>query len=376
MRSASSSSLPDLAIVGGGLIGLAAARALAREGLRPLVLEAGEAAREASWAAAGMLSPLAETPQPGPLFAALRRGRDRWRSYAPELAAEAEAELDYDTSGALALPDAPGHLEALAAAAAALGEPSELLDRAAAVALLPELAPGLDAALLLRGEHRVDNRAVNAALLKTLERAGVAVRTGFPVTAVETVAGGVILRGPGGEELHAGAAVIAAGAWSGGIAGLPPLPILPVHGQMLAIAEVDWPFAGCVRGGHFYAVPRAGRRLLVGATAEEIGFAPAPTPGGLARLAGWLAATFPGLEKKNLVELWSGLRPATPDRLPLLGELAPRVWVATAHFRNGILLAPWTADRLAELLTGREPAAADREALALFAPQRLAASAA
>ncbi len=125
-----------------------------------------------------------------------------------------------------------------------------------------------------------------------------------------------------------------------------------------------------MRGAHFYAVRRAGGRLLVGATAEEIGFAERPTAGGLARLAGWLAEQFPGLAGRPLLELWSGLRPAAPDRLPRIGRLADNVLVATAHFRNGILLAPWTAELIAELALGREPAAErDRRALDLFAPE-------
>lgn len=371
------SGAPDVAVVGGGLIGLAAARALAREGMQVVVLEAGEPARQASWAGAGMLAPLAETPVPGPFFAACRRSRDLWRSYAAELEEESGIDLDYDASGTIALPDAPGHLAALAAAAASLGEPWEKMDGAAAAALMPGLSPAIGEALQLPGEHRVDNRAAGAALLTALERRAVPVRSGWPVAAIEARPGGVVLRRADGEALPAGAAVVAAGAWSGRIAGLPPIPVLPVHGQMLALAEVLWPFQGCVRGAHFYTVRRAGGRLLVGATAEEIGFAEWPTPAGIAALTGWLAATFPGLANRPLTEIWSGLRPATADRLPLLGELERNVWVATAHFRNGILLAPWTAERLADLVQGRPPATEDdRRALELFAPRgaRLAPS--
>ncbi len=374
---------PDVAVVGGGVIGLACARELAGRGLAVAVLEAGELARQASWASAGMLAPLAEAPQPGaaagPFALACRDSRDGWTAYAPDLAAETGQDLDYDQSGSLALPEGEvrglSRLAALEAAAAALGEPCRRLSEAEARERLPDLAP-LGELLLLPGEHRVDNRALCAALAASLAARGQALVPGWPVAAIEPRAGSVLLRREGGETLEAGSAVLAAGAWSGGIAGLPPLPLVPVHGEMLALGGIDWPWQGCVRGEHLYAVRRAGGRLLVGATAEEAGFTEGPTVAGLGALTDWLRQRFPGLGGKPLLEVWSGLRPATPDRLPLLGLLdegaaGGRVAVATAHFRNGILLAPWTASRVAELLLGESPAAAnDRAALALFSPQR------
>jgi glycine oxidase len=371
---------PDVAVIGGGVIGLACARALLARGLSVTLLEAGELAREASWASAGMLAPLAELPAAAGPFATLaevcRDSRDLWTSYAPELAAESGIDLDYDRSGSLALPDAPGRLAALEAAARTMGEPCRRLGADEARELVPGLSPDHQELLLLPGEHRVDNRAVCAALAVSLERRGAELRRDWPVAAVEARGGGFSLRRRDGERLEAGRVLLAAGAWSGLVAGLPALPVVPVHGQMMALGEVDWPWPGCLRGEHFYAVRRAGGRLLVGATSEELGFAARPNLEGLTRLALWTAAHFPGLAAKPIGDVWSGLRPATPDRLPLIGELPPDggaagILVATAHFRNGILLAPWTAERIAELAAGgRANGGRDRRALELFSPGR------
>lgn len=360
---------PDVAVIGAGLIGLTCARALVARGLTVCVLDSGAPSRQASWASAGMIAPLAEVPQPGPFFEICRRARDLWTSYAPALAAESGFDLDYDTSGALALAEGSDRLLALEAAAKTVQEPCRRLEPAAAATLLPGLA-AVEEVLLLPGEHRIDNRALGLALIDLLGRQGVQIRSDWPVVSVRTRPGGVELQNAAGERLEAGAAVLAAGAWSGQIAGLPSLPVLPVHGQMLALGNVDWPWQGSVRGSHFYAVRRQGGRLLVGATAEEIGFSGENTLGGLADLSDWSRRLFPGLAGCPLLELWSGLRPATPDRLPILGELERGVFVATAHFRNGILLAPWTAEKIAELVAGIPIAAPDRPALALFSPDR------
>ena len=360
---------PDVAVIGAGLIGLTCARALADRGLTVCVLDSGEPARQASWASAGMIAPLAEVPQPGPFFEICRHARDLWTSYAPALAAESGYELDYDTSGALLLADGSDRLPAIEAAAMALAEPCRRLPAAEAAALLPGMAEDGEV-LLLPGEHRIDNRALCLALLDLLGRRGVQIRSGWPVTRIEASPAGVRLENTQGEKLEAGAIVIAAGAWSGQIAGLPPLPVLPVHGQMFALGGVPWPWQGSIRGSHFYAVRRHDGRLLVGATAEEIGFSAENTLGGVADLINWTQRLFPGLAGCPLLEFWSGLRPATPDRLPILGELERGVFVATAHFRNGILLAPWTAEKIAEMVTGVPIAAPDRPALELFSPDR------
>lgn len=363
-------SRPDVLILGGGIIGLACARELAGRGLQVEVLERGRAGGSASWAAAGLLAPLAETPSGGPFFEACRAARDLWRSWVPELEDESGVALDYDCSGALIL-FPPGMAEAAALRqleiARGLGEPAERIENARLRQLLPDLAPRAWTAVLLSGEHRVDNRQVTTALAVAANRRGVVIREGCEVRRVRV---GEIIEVEGeGFRLEAPRLVVAAGAWSGSIEGLPQLPVRPVRGQMLRVAEVDWPFLGSVRAEHLYAVRRAGGSLLIGATVEEAEWADHPTPAGLAQLLEFSQRWLPGLAEKPVVETWAGLRPATPDGLPLLGPLdSERLWVATGHYRNGILLAPWTAVEIARSLTASAPAVG--EALLPFSAQR------
>ncbi|MEM9555679.1 MAG: FAD-dependent oxidoreductase [Acidobacteriota bacterium] len=388
----------DFAIVGGGIIGLACARALARRGATVAVLErgalgSGSGDGEASAASAGMLAPLAEAPDPGGFSTLCRTARDLWSSWAPELEDESGLRLDYDRSGALLVDEDSGH-ERLRASARRHGEPFETIDPRSARRLVPDLAEETSL-LLLPGEHRVDPRRVCSALEATLERVdGGRVRRlpGHLVRRIETKPQGVELHGLelNGLELHgldekrsaphdrqasgagfrlaAGHAIVAAGAWSGTIQGLPSLPLTPIRGQMLRLDDIDWPFTGTVRGSSLYAVRRpadgsAGSGLLVGATVEEdAGFDARCTPDGLAQLVDWLRRWLPGTLQRPLRTTWAGLRPAVPDHRPVLGAVSSlgdatdgargldRVWLATAHHRNGILLAPWTAERLAEAL--------------------------
>lgn len=362
---------PDVVVVGGGIIGLATARELAGRGAAVTLLERGEPGRQASGAAAGLLAPLAEAPEAGPLFDAAREARDLWGAYAAELAAETGVAVEYDDSGSLVVAaDAAeaAALDRLAAAARRLGEAAEGLPVAEARALVPDLAPAVDAVLLLPGDHRVDNVAACAALAAACRRRGVELVTGATVERVDSLdAGGgaaavrVTARHDGAERtFDAGAAVVAAGAWSAGLGGLPPLPVRPLRGQMLALGGVAWPWRGALRAGERYAVgrglanavPRGGGRLLVGATVEEAGFENVATAGGLAELTAFVGRFLPALAARPLVSVWAGLRPATPDAQPILGRWPerPGVWAATGHHRNGILLAPWTARHLADRL--------------------------
>ncbi|HEX2253245.1 MAG TPA: glycine oxidase ThiO [Thermoanaerobaculia bacterium] len=367
---------PDVIVVGAGIIGLACARALAGRGLAVEVLERGTGCGEASTAAAGMLAPLAEVPEPGPMLEACRASRDLWRTWAAELEAESGENVDHDTSGTLSVArtdDESAWLDRLLAAARRLGEPAEEMPLEEARRRVPDLSADVRRVLHLPGEHRVDNERACAALLASVEGRGVAVRRETHVEEIAAGRDGVTVTGTTGGPTaapwrrRAPAVLVAAGAWSGRIRGLQPLPVGPVRGQMLRLAEVDWPWRGVVRAGHHYAVRRAGGRLLVGATVERSAFHDHPTPAGLAELLEFLRCFLPGLGQHPLDSVWAGLRPGTPDGLPLVGPLphAPGVWIATGHFRNGILLAPWTAERLA--------AALDAQAvpeLASFSPGR------
>lgn len=363
----------DVLVIGGGIVGLACARELARAGRRVEILERLPAGAEASLAAAGMLAPLAEVPEPGPLLEACRASRDQWPAWIAELDQETGLSIEYDASGALLLAtdaEEEAHLEKLAEAAAGLGEQVEEIGLDTLRQWVPDASPALRRAVRLPGDHRVDNVQACAVLAAAALGAGVTVTYGFEVERIEKTAGGVRVVSQG-ETREAELLVLAAGAWSGQIPGLPALPVRPVRGQMLLLQEIDWPWRGSVRGLHGYVVRRGMTGLLVGATVEEAGFFCHPTVAGIESLLAFTRRTLPGLDTARLETVWAGLRPGTPDDLPLIGFLPGwPVLAATGHFRNGILLAPWTAREVARQAAG-EGASAEAAA---FAPSRFLAS--
>lgn len=359
----------DVLVVGGGIIGLACARELARAGKRVEVLERLPAGAAASVAAAGMLAPLAEVPQPGPFLDACRASRDLWPGWVAALSQETGLSIEFDTSGTLLValdPAEEEHLEAVAAAAEAVGELAEEIGHDHFRQWVPDASPGIRRVLRLLGDHRVDNVQACAVLAAAALAAGVTISYSFEVERIERTRGGVRV-GAGGDIREAELLILAAGAWSSQIPGLPALPVRPVRGQMLLLQGVDWPWHGSIRGRDGYAVRRGETGLLVGATTEEAGFYCHPTVAGIESLLAFTRHILPGLDSARLETVWAGLRPGTPDDLPLIGFLPGwPVLTATGHFRNGILLAPWTAREIARQVAGLE---ATPEAAA-FSPVR------
>jgi glycine oxidase len=361
---------PDVIVIGAGIVGLTCARTLADHGRSVVVLDRHRPGSGASYAAAGMLAPLAEVPEPGPFFDACRDSRDQWRDFAAELSAETGVDLDYDTSGAV-LVDDPAVVSCFQAAASSLGEPSECLDRASLESLLPGLAPSFDTGLLMPGEHRISNRAVCRALEQALAQRGVSIHDGRAVRGIRVCGSHVSVEGDD-WQLDSACAVIAAGAWSGRVvlhdSRAEPLPVRPVRGEMLRFGGISWPHTGSVRSAHCYAVRRAGGGLLVGATVDEVGFDDRTTSRGQRELLDGVERLFPRLAGRRVVASWSGLRPATIDGLPYIGQIADSpIWLATGHHRNGILLAPWTAHWLARAIEDDLPA---QRTLTPFSPTR------
>ncbi|HVG10940.1 MAG TPA: glycine oxidase ThiO [Thermoanaerobaculia bacterium] len=348
--------LMDAIIVGGGIIGLACARELARAGMKVELLERLPAGAEASLAAAGMLSPMAET-LPGPLLDACRESRDLWLPWGSTLAEETGLSVEHDASGSLLVAmdqEDEIWLDRVAAEAREIGEPVEEIDGSVLSRWVPDVSPGVRRSLLLPGEHRVDNVQACTVLAIAARKAGAVLTYGIEVEKIERAGPGVrvVTRD---RDVEAGLLVLAAGAWSGTIMDLPCLPVRPVRGQMLLLGGVDWPWNGSFRSQHGYAVRRGATGLLVGATVEEAGFANYNTAGGIESLLRFTRQTLPGLGDTRLEATWAGLRPGTPDGLPILG-LVPGwpVIAATGHYRNGILLAPWTAREVARLAASKD----------------------
>jgi glycine oxidase len=370
--------MPDVLVVGGGIIGLACARELALAGLKVEVLERLSAGAEASLAAAGLLSPMAEDV-PGPLLDACRASRDLWLSWVPMLADETGLTIEHDSSGAIliALDDREEvWLDRVAAAARACGEPVEEIDGSVLCRWVPDASPGIRRSLLLPGEHRVDNVQATTVLSIAAQKAGAVVTHGANVERIERierVAGDGIRLVGRDRDWEADLLVMAAGSWSGHIPGIPCLPVRPVRGQMLLLSGVDWPWNGSLRGPHDYVVRRGATGLLVGATVEEAGFASHNTAGGVDRLLRFALHALPGLETARLETTWAGLRPATPDGFPIVGQVPGwPVLAATGHYRNGILLAPWTAREIARMVATGDPGETGPFSPARFLEQQLA----
>ena len=351
----------DTVIIGGGIIGCSLARALAVAGVAVAVVERGAPGEEASWAAAGMLSPSAEAEPGNPLFELGRACLRRFRPLVEELESETGIGCCYRTEGTLLLfeneEDRASWLPSVEWQRS-LGIPIQELDASELRACEPQLAD-LPGAFYLPDDHQVDNRLLVQALVHSCRRRKVEFILGKTVQEVRRNghrATGVLLEN---DCLGAGRVVNTAGSWAGAVhvAGIAPAPIRPVKGQMIALQCSPAPLRHVVRSHRVYLVPRFDGRMLVGSTMEEAGFDKTPRAGPLTRLLHSAQQACPILQESAVAEFWAGLRPASPDGFPLLGPTALEGYsLATGHFRNGILLAPITAEILSGwLLNGQPP---------------------
>lgn len=251
-----------------------------------------------------------------------------------------------------------------------LGVPHEILDERETHRRLPQLAPDARRGLHLRQERRVHNQQACVAAAEACRRAGVELLEHAPVTRVELKSDRAHVESSAWSG-EGGQLVLAAGAWSGGIPGLPAFPVRPRRGQMLHYRGCPWPWTGCLRAGRRYAVRRGTDELLVGSTVEDVGFDNSTTTQALDDLRAFAEALLPPLRDIAPADAWSGLRPGSADDLPLLGRWRDTpLWLATGHFRSGILLAPWSARQLREWMTGTS------ETGNAFSPDRLERAAA
>lgn len=355
---------PDVLVVGSGVIGCAVARHLAREGARVTVVERDRPGAEASWAAAGMLAPLAEANGPDPFLDLLLRGREAFPACAAALREETGIDVGYSDAGTLVLAltdEDECEMEHRLAWQKAAGLPVERLSACEARALEPGISPATRWALRFPGDHQVENRELARALWTAAARAGAEFRCGTGVAGVlrdgSRVAG---VRLQTGEQLAAASVVVAVGCWAGRLEGLPrPLPVLPVHGQLVAVEVIPQRFRHSIDSARGYLVPRADGRLIAGATVERGVWRKAVTPAGVCSVLAAAMEMAPWIADLPIAATWSGLRPGTPDDLPILGPdpEVPDLFYATGHFRNGILLAPLTGELIGEMVLGRDPGA-------------------
>lgn len=371
-------SASDVAVVGGGVIGLATAWQAAARGLSVTVLDSGEPGG-ASWAAAGMLAPVTEVHYgEEPLLALNLESSRVYPDFVAELEDATRMDVGYRACGTVLVArdaDDNASLDHLYSFQSELGLTVDRLRASDCRALEPALAPGVRGGILVEGDHQVDNRALVDALRAACTDSGVALRTGTVASVRIDAEGrcrGVVTQD--GRTTTSGAVVIAGGCWSGRIEGLPPevrSGVRPVKGQLLHLsgARSQDLIRHNVRGVNAYLVMRSDGRLIIGATVEEMGYDTRVTAGGVHELLRSGFELVPGIIELELTEAVAGLRPGSPDNAPLLGETSVEgLFLATGHYRNGILLAPVTAYALAELLaTGRPP-----ELIEPFSPARFA----
>jgi glycine oxidase len=342
----------DVGIAGGGIIGLSTALELAEAGLRVIVFERGRAMSEASWAAAGMLA-AGDPENPAQLRSLAEFSLRLYPEFLTTVKRLSGEDVPFRTATTIQC---------------ARHRPCDIagIDPA-------DLERGMLGAALENGqiihlrEQSIDPRDLVRALPKAAKAAGVMLLEETPVTAVTEHCGHVEIRSDAGSW-RADSFVNCCGAWAGNLS---DIPISPRKGQMAVVRHSGEPQLRVVlRTPEVYLVPRGDGRIVIGATVEDGGFDKQVDGAAVDSLLGKAAELWPPVREAQIIESWAGLRPASPDDLPILDQCGPRSWMATGHFRNGILLAPATARILRQMILG-EPVSVD---VAAFRCSRFALS--
>jgi len=348
----------DAVIAGGGVIGATIALELVEAGLRVGIFDAREPGREASWASAGMIAPAPESAEMTPFVPMSVTSAAMY----PELVRKVEQlsgmSVGFRKDGALEVAfsgDGEEELRAAAGLQQKVGLKAELVSAEKARLMEPLLSGKICAAMWREDEASLDARAFTEAALKAAQRKGVQIFTGNGAQALWKEKGrckGLMLKR---GQAEAKWTVIAAGCFSAQIEGVAQYaPVFPVKGQMMALRCDAGEIHHALWMGHTYLVPRSDGRIIAGATIERTGFDYNVTAGGMKTILNAATQIVPGLEKARIVETWTGLRPDSPDHLPIIGPTdVEGLLIATGHYRSGILLAPVTARLIREWASER-----------------------
>jgi glycine oxidase len=351
----------DVAIAGGGLIGGSIALELALAGLRVGVFDRQEPGREASWASAGILSPAPENPGMIPAVPLCKASLALYPEFVAMVEETSGQRVGFRPKGtieALFLRDARAELSTLIALHHGLGLRAEPLRAEDARELEPALSEEMEAGVLRPDEASVDSRALTRAVLEAARRSGAEI---FSNCGVESIwqdedkhqrCAGLVLQS---EKVEAAWTIIAAGCFSAGLAGVEAYaPVRPSKGQMVALRAEELKIERVLWSEKIYLVPRNDGRILAGATVEYVGFDKTTTAGGIEQILSAAIELAPGLVAGRIEETWAGLRPDSPDHLPILGPTdLDGLLIATGHFRSGVILAPITARVIREWVTER-----------------------
>ena len=365
----------DAIIAGGGLIGSAIALELARNDLRVALFDRQDPGREASWASAGILSPAPENPG---MISMVPLGKASLAMY-PEFIEQVEElsgiQTGYRANGtveALFSRHAREELNTIVALHRGLGLKAEDISAQQARDLEPDLSEETEAAVLRPDEASVDNRLLASALIEAANRGGVEIHAGKAVEAIwreGSECRGAVVRG---EQISAKHTIVAAGSFSARIAGAQEYaPVRPAKGQMVSLRCDSARIQRVLWSERIYVVPRNDGRILCGATVENAGFDKTVTAGGIHANLDAAIELAPILARARVEDSWAGLRPDSPDHLPIIGPTdVGGLLIATGHFRSGVLLTPITAKLIGEFIAEKTPSVAWEK----FSPMRFQAA--
>ncbi len=370
----------DVLIIGGGVIGLAIAREVRLRGAgRITLLEKGVCGEESSWAAAGMLGPQAEAENLDTFFDLCCESRAKYPEFAESLLSETGIDIELDRSGTLFLAFTEEDEQSLEHRFEWQKKAGLVVERLSAEQTRqaePFVSPDVRMSLLFPNDWQVDNRKLLASLKHFADANDITIHENTAVEALTTANNRVTGATTKTSAFLADQTVLATGAWSSLIKignDAPPFAIVPVRGQIICLRTAKRLFEHVVYSRRGYLVPRSDGRILAGATSEMVGFTKGVTGEAADQLRNMAFEIAPSLDNLPVADHWSGLRPSVSDSLPVIGAIkgTDGLFVATAHYRNGILLAPLTAALTADMLMGSPI----EKRIAEFSPNRFRSAA-